>query len=432
MTISTVAPATQPAAGTAGSSGSGDAAVGGFFAALLGLSQAGTTPGAAVGEAAGELLGQTVEPPFGQSDRTQAKGTQAEPTEPTEGQPAGTPELSAAQILAAAQVVPVAPMLASAPAVEPPHAQSPEQGAVQAAHQAADQAADQAAAPQTGVQVAAPTGEIPAVEPPPAQSATVEPPLAQPAEPPLAQPAEPPAAARAEGTEPQPAAAAPQPTQVGTGHPGANHPGQDQRGDDRPAPPSARVEATSTTQPAGAPALAPTGPAARTEAASPAAHVTGQVFGEVSRLVSRGDGTRRITIKLSPEALGDVRVVLTVRQGEVHVRMAGSELAQRALQQGAPELHRLLEAVGAGSSQIVVGDHSSTGHDRSTAQQWAEQGGLDAGQENTDHRSAGTRDGEATARDGAPRGTQPRFPTEPPATSGGSTRTRTAGVDVTI
>ena len=66
---------------------------------------------------------------------------------------------------------------------------------------------------------------------------------------------------------------------------------------------------------------------------------------------------RRITLKLSPEALGDVRVVLTVRHGDVHVRMIGSEQAQQALRAGAPELQRLLDAAPARrSSQVVVGD----------------------------------------------------------------------------
>ena len=77
-------------------------------------------------------------------------------------------------------------------------------------------------------------------------------------------------------------------------------------------------------------------------------------------MVSRGDGTRRITIKLSPEALGDVRVVLTVRHGDVHVRMTGSEQAQQALRSGAPELHRLLDLAGASSTSVVVGDQGTS------------------------------------------------------------------------
>jgi flagellar hook-length control protein FliK len=156
--------------------------------------------------------------------------------------------------------------------------------------------------------------------------------------------------------------------------------------------------------------------------------VTGQVFPEVTRLVTRGDGTQRITLKLQPEALGEVRVVLTVRDGDVHVRMTGSELAQQALRAGAPELQRLLDLSGASSSQVVVGDQGTA---------------LDAGAHHDsgperhledhpqDHRTAGTRYGDTSARDGSDGGPQPRSSTEPTASSGGGTRTR-PGVDVTI
>ncbi len=94
-----------------------------------------------------------------------------------------------------------------------------------------------------------------------------------------------------------------------------------------------------------------------TPAAAPVA-VPDQVFASLSRLVRRGDGTHRLTIKLQPEALGEVRVVLTVRDGDVSVRLSGSDAAQRALLQGASDLQRLLESVGAKSAQVVVGDQS--------------------------------------------------------------------------
>jgi flagellar hook-length control protein FliK len=153
------------------------------------------------------------------------------------------------------------------------------------------------------------------------------------------------------------------------------------------------------------------------------AQVTGQVFPEISRMVSRGDGTHRITMKLSPEALGDVRVTLTVRNGEVHVRMVGSELAQQALRAGAPDLQRLLDLGGASSSQVVVGDQPS-----------ADAGlpnGTAAHSGHTDHRTAGTRHGDTTARDGSAGGSQPRPPIDPTAIRGAVTRTR-SGVDVTM
>jgi flagellar hook-length control protein FliK len=84
--------------------------------------------------------------------------------------------------------------------------------------------------------------------------------------------------------------------------------------------------------------------------------VPDQLFASLGRLVKRGDGTHRLTIKLQPEALGEVRVVLTVRDGDVSVKLSGSDAAQRALLQGASDLQRLLETVGARNAQVVVGD----------------------------------------------------------------------------
>lgn len=84
--------------------------------------------------------------------------------------------------------------------------------------------------------------------------------------------------------------------------------------------------------------------------------VAAAVGDQVARLVSRGDGTRRLTLQLQPAALGDVRVTLTVRDGQVHVALAAGTDAQAALLRDAPELHRLLERVGASQPQIVVRD----------------------------------------------------------------------------
>ena len=168
--------------------------------------------------------------------------------------------------------------------------------------------------------------------------------------------------------------------------------------------------------------------------------VTGQVFPEISRMVTRGDGTHRLTMKLNPEALGDVRVVLTVRQGEVQVRMTGAAAAQAALAQGAPELHRLLEKAGASTTQVVVGDRTSTltadPEDRSGtrgqdgSEGWG--GTQDRAGQRTDDRTAGMRNGSTSARDGDHDRTQPRSSTDPAATTGGGVRRSLASVDVTM
>jgi len=105
---------------------------------------------------------------------------------------------------------------------------------------------------------------------------------------------------------------------------------------------------------------APFSASAGAPGSSAATSVTGQVLPEVARLVTRGDGTQRVTVKLAPEALGEVRIVLTVRRGEVHVRMSGSEAAQAALLQGQSDLHRLLAGAGASTSSVQVGDQTAT------------------------------------------------------------------------
>ena len=84
--------------------------------------------------------------------------------------------------------------------------------------------------------------------------------------------------------------------------------------------------------------------------------MTTQVIPELTRLVSQGDGTHRVTLRLQPAALGDVRVVLTVRGGDVRVSLAAGSEARTALLADAPALHRMLTGSGAESIRIVVRD----------------------------------------------------------------------------
>ncbi|WP_162261008.1 flagellar hook-length control protein FliK, partial [Nocardioides sp. Root79] len=117
----------------------------------------------------------------------------------------------------------------------------------------------------------------------------------------------------------------------------------------------------------GLPALGPTATAAPVLDLTPEAvgkAVVQQVFPEVTRLASTaGNGTHRITLTLQPEQLGEVRVTLVVRDGSVHVRLAGGAgvdgvdgaAVHRALAGGAPELQRLLERTGA-EARVSVRD----------------------------------------------------------------------------
>jgi flagellar hook-length control protein FliK len=103
-------------------------------------------------------------------------------------------------------------------------------------------------------------------------------------------------------------------------------------------------------------ATAPTATPTAATGSAEAGPVGGQVFPEVARLVTRGDGTQRLTLRLSPENLGEVRIVVTVRDGAVDVSLAAGGQAQEALLHGSPELRRLLESMGAASTQIAVRD----------------------------------------------------------------------------
>ena len=156
------------------------------------------------------------------------------------------------------------------------------------------------------------------------------------------------------GTSPSPSVDAPpaaQPAGEPTGQPAGQTTGQP--GSQSPAGAVATGGATAAVQPAGAAT-----PSATPGPPSPVAHVpaVAQVVPEVTRLVSRGNGVHRLTMLLQPEALGEVRVTLTVRDGAVQVHLTGGEDAARALAEGAPELRRVLELAGAGDARVVVRD----------------------------------------------------------------------------
>jgi flagellar hook-length control protein FliK len=122
------------------------------------------------------------------------------------------------------------------------------------------------------------------------------------------------------------------------------------------ATPPATPPVTPQVSPSVLPAAAPAAPAAVPgPVTDPAPAVRAQVFEKVTSLVSRGAGTHRLTLTLQPEQLGEVRVVMTVRDGTVQVRLAaGGHEARAALRDGVPDLHRLLQATGATDTRVVV------------------------------------------------------------------------------
>jgi hypothetical protein len=59
-------------------------------------------------------------------------------------------------------------------------------------------------------------------------------------------------------------------------------------------------------------------------------------------------------VRLEPEHLGEVRVVLRTGRAGLEISLAGGSDAQAAIREGAPELRRMLEAVGSPDAQILV------------------------------------------------------------------------------
>ncbi|MDT0200797.1 flagellar hook-length control protein FliK [Nocardioides sp. AE5] len=137
--------------------------------------------------------------------------------------------------------------------------------------------------------------------------------------------------------------------------------------------------------------------------AAPVAPATAQVAEQITQLVTSAgsaNGTHRVTLKLQPEQLGDVRVVLTVRDGAMHVQLAAHDTAARTLLEDAPELRRLLDQLGAADSRVSVREMGTTAQGQDGA--WTgdrDQAAGSGGQHQMEHDRART-PGHHTATDG--------------------------------
>lgn len=228
------------------------------------------------------------------------------PSEPPAGEPLGTPALASPDSTAPTGPSPAAPTSLDEP--------------TQATGQPASVPVDAAAANDVASASAPTSCAAPSIAP-----ATLN--------------AAPSASATPATAEDQPASAAPQPTEAGS-------------------PPSAPADSVlSNLTLSGAPAASPTLTANATASPdTPAQPVASQVSAEVTALMSRADGTHRIRLRLSPEALGEVSVVLTLRKGAVEVTLGAGARARLALEESSGELHRLLRLAGAQTTQVVVKD----------------------------------------------------------------------------
>ena len=176
--------------------------------------------------------------------------------------------------------------------------------------------------------------------------------------------------------------------------------------------------------------------------------VLDQVLPAVPRVVLRGDGTTRLSLKLHPADLGEVHLTVTVRGHEVDVTMAGGPQAREALAEGSSRLRGLLEGIGHTTGQLVVRDLPAGTGTGGSAQQgpgsqsdpWAGRpgsgDGADLARQGAGH---GTGHGDADPRHpaGSPRGV-PGLPDDPTTSHSGRTRggrrtaSPAAGLDLTI
>lgn len=212
-----------------------------------------------------------------------------------------------------------------------------------------------------------------------------------------------------------------------------------------PAPPvtatdpsSQPVQAVQTAHPV--PTTAATDPTPATPALDP---VSTQVVDKITSMADRGTGTHRLTMKLNPEQLGEVRVVMTVRDGAVHVRLAASEhQAHQALLDGSSELNRLLEAAGHADARVTVRETGRSsggdlGQGAGSSNDWASQAssGQGAGEGRASDRSpdqhAGTR-AEQNATDGTHQPRRFTAGTTGTRSNESVTPSRVTGLDVTM
>ena len=107
------------------------------------------------------------------------------------------------------------------------------------------------------------------------------------------------------------------------------------------------------------PTLAAPGPAEAAPAPGQRSAVLDQVLPTVPRVVLRGDGTSRLTLKLHPADLGEVHLTVTVRGHQVDVTMAAGARAREALDEGTARLRGLLEGIGHTAGQVVVRELAS-------------------------------------------------------------------------
>lgn len=131
-------------------------------------------------------------------------------------------------------------------------------------------------------------------------------------------------------------------------------PGNPQTTDAPPVTPGSQPSSGAVAPSGGNQSQAPAG--TTTPSVVPASPVSPreQVHPVVARMVERGDGVHRVTLRLHPEELGEVRVTVVVKNSVVDVTLSAGSMALAALRDGSPQLRALLDLAGATTGQVVV------------------------------------------------------------------------------
>jgi hypothetical protein len=136
--------------------------------------------------------------------------------------------------------------------------------------------------------------------------------------------------------------------------------GVDLAGSAAGAPTVASGDATSGNAMAGVLGTAPGSTAPGSAAVGPGGEV-GPTVADPARGNPVTDQVHRLTLRLHPADLGEVKVVMTVKDGVVDVTLSAGAAAREALREGSPQLRSLLEIAGATTGQLVVRELASTG-----------------------------------------------------------------------
>lgn len=127
--------------------------------------------------------------------------------------------------------------------------------------------------------------------------------------------------------------------------PGAPAPGQ-----------GAAPAATGIAWQAVAPVVTGDGMTAAPAPAGDAGPLIDQVTPVVTRMVSAGEGSHRMVLRLHPADLGEVHLTVTVRGDDVDVTVAAGPEARELLAEGGGQLRSLLESIGRTTGQVVFRD----------------------------------------------------------------------------